>query len=169
MWLSLGIGRMIGDTHGNGWFKAIDSFWRKKKHTQVMLSPTSKNVSVLSFCYCSPFPPPASGDPSHSMNPVTSALISGVVILGVISVGFLLLLLHLLQKSRLPMAAASGVWNPSFKWITSVYNNIGVLIICAECVHVGHTNLNTLLNLYCFRCCVFIAFNTSLFLSLIAI
>ncbi|KAM7412941.1 hypothetical protein PAMA_020366 [Pampus argenteus] len=57
----------------------------------------------------------ASGDPSQPMNPVTNALISGVVILGVVSVGFLLFSVHLLQKSRLPMTIASGVWNPSFK------------------------------------------------------
>uniref|UniRef100_A0A3Q1BKC1 ZP domain-containing protein n=1 Tax=Amphiprion ocellaris TaxID=80972 RepID=A0A3Q1BKC1_AMPOC len=49
------------------------------------------------------------------MNPVTSALISGVVILGGVSIGFFLLSLRLLQKSRLPVAAASGVWNSGFK------------------------------------------------------
>ncbi|KAM9733700.1 zona pellucida-like domain-containing protein 1 isoform 1-T1 [Menidia menidia] len=52
---------------------------------------------------------------SQTMNPVTSALISGVVILGGVSVGFFLLSLRLLQKSRPPPAAASGVWNPNFK------------------------------------------------------
>ncbi|XP_037632108.1 zona pellucida-like domain-containing protein 1 [Sebastes umbrosus] len=57
----------------------------------------------------------ASGDPSQPMNPVTSALVSGVVILGGVSVGFLLLSLRLLQKSRLPTTTASGVWNPTFK------------------------------------------------------
>ncbi|XP_005937976.3 zona pellucida-like domain-containing protein 1 [Maylandia zebra] len=58
----------------------------------------------------------ASGDLSHSMNPVTSALISGVVILSVVSVCFFLLLLRFLLKPRPPATtAASGVWNPSFK------------------------------------------------------
>ncbi|XP_019729783.1 zona pellucida-like domain-containing protein 1 [Hippocampus comes] len=61
----------------------------------------------------------AAGDPSQPMNPMTTALISGVVILGGISVGFVLLSLHLLQKTRLPpsslAAAASGAWNPAFK------------------------------------------------------
>ncbi|KAG7243180.1 hypothetical protein INR49_016555 [Caranx melampygus] len=50
----------------------------------------------------------ASGDSSQLMNPVTSALISGVVILGGVSVGFSLLSLHLLQKSRLPATMVSG-------------------------------------------------------------
>ncbi|KAM6987300.1 zona pellucida-like domain-containing protein 1 [Tautogolabrus adspersus] len=57
----------------------------------------------------------ASGAPSHPMNPVTSTLISGVVILGGVSVGFVLLSVRLLQKSRLTTTPASGVWNPSFK------------------------------------------------------
>ncbi|XP_054650830.1 zona pellucida-like domain-containing protein 1 [Dunckerocampus dactyliophorus] len=58
----------------------------------------------------------APGNASQLMNPVTTALISGVVILGGISVGFVLLSLHLLQKSRLPLVpAASGAWNPAFK------------------------------------------------------
>ncbi|TDH14778.1 hypothetical protein EPR50_G00024490 [Perca flavescens] len=57
----------------------------------------------------------ASGDPSPPMNPVTSALISGVVILGGVGAGFFLLSLRLLQKSRLPITTASGVWNPTFK------------------------------------------------------
>lgn len=61
------------------------------------------------------FHPAASGDSSQLLNPVTSALISGVVILGGISVGFFLLSVRLLQKSRLQAIAASGVWNPSFK------------------------------------------------------
>jgi len=63
----------------------------------------------------SSFRPSAPGHLSQTMNPVTSALISGVVILGGVSLGFFLLSLRLLQKSRLPAAAASGVWNPSFK------------------------------------------------------
>ncbi|XP_061683336.1 zona pellucida-like domain-containing protein 1 [Syngnathoides biaculeatus] len=59
------------------------------------------------------------GDSSHLMNPVTAALISGVVILGGMSIGFVLLSLRLLQRSRLPSsssaAADSGAWNPNFK------------------------------------------------------
>ncbi|XP_071390893.1 zona pellucida-like domain-containing protein 1 [Centroberyx affinis] len=57
----------------------------------------------------------ASSESSLPMNPVTSALLSGVVILGGVSLGFFLLSLRLLQKSRLPAASSSGVWNPSFK------------------------------------------------------
>ncbi|XP_020510843.2 zona pellucida-like domain-containing protein 1 [Labrus bergylta] len=57
----------------------------------------------------------ASGSPSHQMNPVTSSLISGVVILGGVSVGLVLLSVRLLKKSRLTTTTASGVWNPSFK------------------------------------------------------
>ncbi|KAF3847596.1 hypothetical protein F7725_020624, partial [Dissostichus mawsoni] len=45
--------------------------------------------------------------PPHPMNPVTSALISGMVILGGVSVGFSLLSLRLLKKSRLPATSAS--------------------------------------------------------------
>ncbi|XP_058489618.1 zona pellucida-like domain-containing protein 1 [Solea solea] len=54
-----------------------------------------------------------SADSAHSLKPVTSALISGVVILGGVSVTFFLLSLHLLHKSRLPASSASGVWNDS--------------------------------------------------------
>lgn len=74
-------------------------------------------MSVSSFCFSSSSHPTASGDPSQPMNPVTSALISGVVILGGVSVGFFLLSVRLLQKSRLLTTRASGVCNPSFKWI----------------------------------------------------
>ncbi|XP_013890186.1 zona pellucida-like domain-containing protein 1 [Austrofundulus limnaeus] len=56
----------------------------------------------------------AHGDPSL-MNPLTSALISVVVVLGGVSVGFFFLSLRLLQKSRLQRTAASGVMNPNFK------------------------------------------------------
>uniref|UniRef100_A0A3Q2YJ03 Zona pellucida like domain containing 1 n=1 Tax=Hippocampus comes TaxID=109280 RepID=A0A3Q2YJ03_HIPCM len=78
-------------------------------------------ASVSSFFYWPhiTFYLTAAGDPSQPMNPMTTALISGVVILGGISVGFVLLSLHLLQKTRLPpsslAAAASGAWNPAFK------------------------------------------------------
>lgn len=83
----------------------------KSGHVKLM----SRNIPVSSVCFSSTVHPPASGDPSQPMNPVTSALISGVVILGGVSVGFFLLSLHLLQRSRLPSTTASGVWNPSFK------------------------------------------------------
>ncbi|KAK2912373.1 hypothetical protein Q8A73_006486 [Channa argus] len=53
-------------------------------------------------------------DLSQPMSPVTSGLISGVVILGGVSMGLFVLSLRL-QKSRLATTAASGVWNPSFK------------------------------------------------------
>ncbi|XP_005800962.3 zona pellucida-like domain-containing protein 1 [Xiphophorus maculatus] len=56
----------------------------------------------------------AIGNSSRPLNALTIALISGVAILGGVCVGFLVLSLRLLQKSRLPTAAASGVWNPSF-------------------------------------------------------
>nr|XP_020478059.1 zona pellucida-like domain-containing protein 1 [Monopterus albus] len=57
----------------------------------------------------------ASGDPSQPVKPVISGLISSVVILGGVSVGFILLSLHLRQRSRLPTTTASDVQNPSFK------------------------------------------------------
>eukprot|EP00066_Takifugu_rubripes_P017550 XP_011606816.1 PREDICTED: zona pellucida-like domain-containing protein 1 [Takifugu rubripes] len=52
---------------------------------------------------------------SQPMNPVTSSLISGVVILGVVAVAFFLLSLHLLRKPRLQSMTSSGLWNPTFK------------------------------------------------------
>ncbi|XP_036005735.1 zona pellucida-like domain-containing protein 1 isoform X1 [Fundulus heteroclitus] len=52
---------------------------------------------------------------SQPLNSLTVALISGVAVLGAVSVGFFTLSLRLLQKSRLPAVASSGVWNPSFK------------------------------------------------------
>ncbi|XP_035644552.1 zona pellucida-like domain-containing protein 1 [Oncorhynchus keta] len=57
----------------------------------------------------------ASSGHSLPLNPVTSALLSGVVILGVFSLGFFLLSLRLLRRPRLPTATPSGAWNPSFK------------------------------------------------------
>ncbi|XP_029629159.1 zona pellucida-like domain-containing protein 1 isoform X1 [Salmo trutta] len=57
----------------------------------------------------------ASSGPSLPLNPVTSALLSGVVILGVFSLGFFLLSLRLLRRPRLPTATPSGAWNPGFK------------------------------------------------------
>ncbi|XP_046892074.1 zona pellucida-like domain-containing protein 1 [Hypomesus transpacificus] len=49
------------------------------------------------------------------MNPVTSALLSGVVILGGASVVFFLLSLRLLRRGHPPSATPSGSWNPIFK------------------------------------------------------
>ncbi|XP_070983308.1 zona pellucida-like domain-containing protein 1 [Oncorhynchus clarkii lewisi] len=57
----------------------------------------------------------ASSGHSLPLNPVTSALLSGVVILGVFSLGFFLLSLRLLRRPRLPIATPSGAWNPGFK------------------------------------------------------
>ncbi|XP_041734878.1 zona pellucida-like domain-containing protein 1 [Coregonus clupeaformis] len=57
----------------------------------------------------------ASSGPSLPLNPVTSALLSGVVILGVFSLGFFLLSLRLLRRPHLPTATPSGAWNPDFK------------------------------------------------------
>ncbi|CAL8362609.1 unnamed protein product [Merluccius merluccius] len=49
------------------------------------------------------------------INPATSALISGVAILGGISLIFFLFSLRLLLRSRPPTMTSSGVWNPSYK------------------------------------------------------
>uniref|UniRef100_A0A3P8YV95 ZP domain-containing protein n=1 Tax=Esox lucius TaxID=8010 RepID=A0A3P8YV95_ESOLU len=57
----------------------------------------------------------ASSGPSLSLNPVTSALLSGVVILGVFSLGFFLLSIRLLYRPRLTTATPSEAWNPGFK------------------------------------------------------
>ncbi|XP_024299250.1 zona pellucida-like domain-containing protein 1 [Oncorhynchus tshawytscha] len=57
----------------------------------------------------------SSSGPSLTLNPVTSALLSGVVILGVFSLGFFLLSLCLLRRPPLPTATPSEAWNPSFK------------------------------------------------------
>ncbi|XP_059932045.1 zona pellucida-like domain-containing protein 1 isoform X1 [Gadus macrocephalus] len=56
-----------------------------------------------------------SNDSSLPINPATSALISGVVILGGTSLAFVLLALRLLRRSRPPTMTSSGVWNPTFK------------------------------------------------------
>lgn len=60
---------------------------------------------------------PASSASSQPISPVTSALISGVVILGMIGTAFFLLSVHLLRKSHLQTVTSSGLWNPSFKWL----------------------------------------------------
>lgn len=48
------------------------------------------------------------------MNTVTSALISGVIILGVMSVCFFIFSLSLLKGKRAPGRSVSGVRNPAF-------------------------------------------------------
>lgn len=87
---------------------------KDKQTKKWMNSNLKKNLFQVSV-FVPSFHPAASGDSSQLLNPVTSALISGVVILGGISVGFFLLSVRLLQKSRPQAIAASGVWNPSFK------------------------------------------------------
>ncbi|KAM8853364.1 zona pellucida-like domain-containing protein 1 [Synchiropus picturatus] len=57
----------------------------------------------------------ASGAPSRLLNPVTTTLITGVCVLGGISTAFLVLLVRVLKKSRLPPTETSSVWNPGFK------------------------------------------------------
>lgn len=52
--------------------------------------------------------------PAFQMNTVTSALLSGVVILGVTSVCFFIFSLSLLKGKRAPVRSASGVHNPAF-------------------------------------------------------
>ncbi|TNN59862.1 Zona pellucida-like domain-containing protein 1 [Liparis tanakae] len=88
----------------------------------------------------------ASGDPSHPMNPVTSALISGVVMLGGVSVGFLLLSLRLLKKSRLPTSTASvlsGGLSDSKGTSVVLGTAVAVLIVCIEnSEKAGEGNLN---------------------------
>ena len=115
-WLSAVIAVKTANTHGNWLFKA--TIRRQKEETNSgHVKPLSKSMSVSSFCFSSPLNPAASGEHSKPMNPATSALISGVVVLGGFSVGFFLLSLRLLQKSRHTTTIASGVWNPTFKWI----------------------------------------------------
>lgn len=48
------------------------------------------------------------------MNTVTSALISGVIILGVMSVCFFIFSLSLLKGKSAPVRGLSGVHNPAF-------------------------------------------------------
>ncbi|XP_050985877.1 zona pellucida-like domain-containing protein 1 [Labeo rohita] len=51
--------------------------------------------------------------PSQHLNAVTSALISGVVVLGVTTLGLFILSLRLLRKPS--PSSLTGVWNPSFR------------------------------------------------------
>lgn len=57
--------------------------------------------------------PTVSGSSQH-LNAVTSALISGVVVLGVMSLGLFILSLRLLRKHS--PSSLTGAWNPSFRW-----------------------------------------------------
>ncbi|KAG7265708.1 hypothetical protein CRUP_031872 [Coryphaenoides rupestris] len=52
--------------------------------------------------------------PAFRMNAVTSALLSGVIILGVVSVCFFVLSLTLLKGKSVPASIMSGVRNPAF-------------------------------------------------------
>uniref|UniRef100_A0A3Q3GFM7 Zona pellucida-like domain-containing protein 1 n=1 Tax=Kryptolebias marmoratus TaxID=37003 RepID=A0A3Q3GFM7_KRYMA len=52
--------------------------------------------------------------PEFQMNTVTSVLISGVIILGVISVCFFIFSLTLLKGKTFPVTSVSGVHNPTF-------------------------------------------------------
>lgn len=54
--------------------------------------------------------------PVFQMNTVTSALISGVIILGVMSVCFFIFSLSLLKGKSAPVRSVSGVHNPAFSW-----------------------------------------------------
>lgn len=54
--------------------------------------------------------------PVFQMNTVTSALISGVIILGVMSVCFFIFSLTILKGKSTPVSSLSGVRNPAFNW-----------------------------------------------------
>lgn len=54
-----------------------------------------------------------SNDPSSSMDTVTSALIAGVAVLGLMSLSFFILSIRLLRKSS--PTSLTGMLNPSFK------------------------------------------------------
>uniref|UniRef100_A0A8C8LM08 ZP domain-containing protein n=1 Tax=Oncorhynchus tshawytscha TaxID=74940 RepID=A0A8C8LM08_ONCTS len=73
--------------------------------TRIGMQDTSSSITTSTNLYGHSLP----------LNPVTSALLSGVVILGVFSLGFFLLSLRLLRRPRLPTATPSGAWNPGFK------------------------------------------------------
>lgn len=52
--------------------------------------------------------------PVFQMNTVTSALISGVIILGIMSVCFFIFSLTLLKGKSAPVGTLSGIRNPAF-------------------------------------------------------
>lgn len=55
--------------------------------------------------------------PVFQMNTVTSALISGLIILAVMSVCFFIFSLTLLKGKTSPVSSLSGVNNPTFNWV----------------------------------------------------
>uniref|UniRef100_A0A8C4ZR18 Zona pellucida-like domain-containing protein 1 n=1 Tax=Gadus morhua TaxID=8049 RepID=A0A8C4ZR18_GADMO len=61
-----------------------------------------------------PLPLPIPSPPAFRINAVTSALLSGVVILGVVSVCFFVLSLTLLRGKSVPAGIVSGARNPAF-------------------------------------------------------
>lgn len=61
--------------------------------------------------------------PVFQMNTVTSALLSGVVILGVMSVCFFIFSLTLLKGKGPPVSTLSGARNPAFNWVNDVLSN----------------------------------------------
>lgn len=79
----------------------------------------SRNVMLMwiNVLLCLTLHFPASPASSQPLSPVTSALISGVVILGMVGTAFFLLSVYLLRKSRLQTVTSSGLWNPTFKWL----------------------------------------------------
>lgn len=80
--------------------------------TPILLNP------ILPHTLCwppfTPFSAPAVRGSSQHLNAVTSALISGVAVLGVTSLGLFILSLRLLRKPS--PSSLTGVWNPSFRW-----------------------------------------------------
>lgn len=65
-------------------------------------------------CLCSAVIPGHLKTPAFQMDTVTSALISGVIILGVVSVCFFVFSLSLLKGKSAPLRGLSGVHNPAF-------------------------------------------------------
>lgn len=93
------------------WLSAWEEMIKKKMDVNPCNMMSINECALSSVCFqISIFP--ASPAISQPMNPVTSALISGVVILGVVGATFFLLSVHLLQKSRL-----QRLWNPTLKWL----------------------------------------------------
>lgn len=69
---------------------------------------------IIPLCLCCPVAHLKA--PVFQMNTVTSALISGVIILGVMSVCFFIFSLTLLKGKSTPVSTLSGVRNPAFNW-----------------------------------------------------
>ncbi|KAJ0021996.1 hypothetical protein NQD34_009486, partial [Periophthalmus magnuspinnatus] len=94
---------------------------RDGEHIQIYPVPTSGNTVLTA----GPIITRTGMNPhtSHTLllannlplNPLTSALISGVVVLGGASLGFFLFSVRLLQKPRHPPGTSSGVLNSNFK------------------------------------------------------